>query len=124
LYDEPEIFGMHSNAEYVYQLNETDRMLRSLASMMPKKSGGGSGKDVSEQSADDSTKKTEEKKDTGKGKDIASKPKMGSGSLKTLSQDGTNNKAQGLTEQQKIGSVPKKLGIVSPDDEVMAIAKV
>jgi dynein heavy chain len=36
--DQPELFGMHSNAEYAYQLSETERLFVALTAMTPKKS--------------------------------------------------------------------------------------
>ena len=38
--DKPEVFGMHSNANITYQLQETNRMLNTVLDLQPRDSGG------------------------------------------------------------------------------------
>lgn len=44
LADEPEVFGMHENANVTFNTNESLHLMSSLLSLQPRSSGGGSGK--------------------------------------------------------------------------------
>jgi hypothetical protein len=117
---------MHSNAEYVYQLNETDRMLRSLLNMMPKKrGGGGEAQPLPSAAASAKTeagKKTEEKKDSARGKESGTKPKVGSSSSKMQPAPGKETVKSSKVE--KTENSEKTQAPATPDNEVMTIARV
>ena len=44
LLDDPEVFGMHENANITYQSQESDKILQTIISIQPIKSSGASGK--------------------------------------------------------------------------------
>ena len=43
LVDNPEVFGMHSNADLVFRTAQTGQVLSTILDISPKDSGGGSG---------------------------------------------------------------------------------
>ena len=48
LLDDPEVFGMHENANITYQSQESDKILQTIISIQPIKSSGASGKSPDE----------------------------------------------------------------------------
>lgn len=42
--DEPEIFGMHENANIAFQTQETNTLVTTILEVQPRQSGGGAGK--------------------------------------------------------------------------------
>jgi hypothetical protein len=100
--EEPEVFGMHENAELALQLNEAQRMVQSITLMQPKRSAGG-GKKKKE------IKKEGEKQEEGKDKE-----KKGDEESKEAEQE-----AEAEVEAEAEGE-HKELG---PDEEVLNIVR-
>lgn len=46
--DQPEIFGMHENANIVYQAQESHKIIETIVSIQPRVAGGGDGKSSDE----------------------------------------------------------------------------
>ena len=42
--DDPQVFGMHENANIAFQQQESDSMIRTMLSIQPREGGGGSEK--------------------------------------------------------------------------------
>ena len=52
IFDDPEVFGMHENANVTFNTNESLSLMESILSLQPRASGGGGGKGPDEQVSD------------------------------------------------------------------------
>jgi hypothetical protein len=111
--EEPEVFGMHENAELALQLNEAQRMIQSITLMQPKRSSGGSKKKKAKESEKTEEEKDENDKVKDKEKEKEKEKEKGKGKEKK------KQESEEKTEEE----VPEEEKEQGPDEEVMNVVR-